>query len=397
MQAFPFILTDKQLVLVFTFKHEGFAVVLSRVFKTQIITTGAFVELKEVTCYRQRTPKRKVPVSLKMPKEMPQPADHLLKRTRATEAGTMAPLPSEDNRPVKSSVGGANDPQGLKGKCRGREADLEAHSEDSFRTITRSRASPNIYDSRAPLAFSQDGCHFNITVSVGVAERRLLHSEARQEAASMRFDRERGHCGGDAKPVLMLPKYRWNVSPPAMHVLTQGSESDLNGENEHMFIAGNILQKQKGEKRYNITSICSKAETARLTTAPAQATLPPGGCGADTSNRQRCVREAPGHVQPELTEETVPPLGECPPPERGRPPGPHRRQPAPGPSPSPPRGRAPVAPGRVEGADTCSWAKMHNGIWIHSHYSNMPPPLKVAEDECEDSSKGHQRLCARAT
>lgn len=39
-----------------------------------------------------------------------------------------------------------------------------------------------------------------------------------------------GHCGGDAKPVLMLPKYRWDVSPPAMHVLTQGSESDLNGE-----------------------------------------------------------------------------------------------------------------------------------------------------------------------
>lgn len=25
-----------------------------------------------------------------------------------------------------------------------------------------------------------------------------------------------------------------------------------------MFIAGNILQKQKGEKHYNITSICSK-------------------------------------------------------------------------------------------------------------------------------------------
>lgn len=32
-----------------------------------------------------------------------------------------------------------------------------------------------------------------------------------------------GHCGGDAK-------HRWDVSPPAMHVLTQGSENDLNGE-----------------------------------------------------------------------------------------------------------------------------------------------------------------------
>lgn len=59
------------------------------------------------------------------------------------------------------------------------------------------------------------------------------------------------------------------------------------------------------------------------------------------------MREAPGHVQPELAEKTVPPLGECPPPERSRPPGPHRRQPAPGPSPSPPRRRAPVAPGKL--------------------------------------------------
>lgn len=79
----------------------------------------------------------------------------------------------------------------------------------------------------------------------------------------------------------------------------------------------------------------------------AQATRPPGVCSADTLNRQHCVREAPGHVQPELAEKTVPPLGECPPPERSRPPGPHRRQPAPGPSPSPPRGRAPVAPGKL--------------------------------------------------
>lgn len=33
-----------------------------------------------------------------------------------------------------------------------------------------------------------------------------------------------------------------------------------------MFIAGNILQKQKGEKRYNITSICSKVWCVSLLT-----------------------------------------------------------------------------------------------------------------------------------
>lgn len=112
--------------------------------------------------------------------------------------------------------------------------------------------------------------------------------------------------------------------------------------------AGSELQREG--RRGDVLSRSSRdswAETARLKTAPAQATRPPGGCGADTSNRQRRVREASGHVQPELTEKTVPPLGECPPPERGRPPGPHRRQPAPGPSPSPPRGRAPVAPGKL--------------------------------------------------
>lgn len=28
--------------------------------------------------------------------------------------------------------------------------------------------------------------------------------------------------------------------------------------------------------------------------------------------------------------------------------------------------------GRVEGADMCSLAKMHSGIWVHSHYSKVP-------------------------
>lgn len=33
---------------------------------------------------------------------------------------------------------------------------------------------------------------------------------------------------------------------------------------------------------------------------------------------RRGVQKAPGHVQPELPEKTLQPLGECPPPERGR-------------------------------------------------------------------------------
>lgn len=28
--------------------------------------------------------------------------------------------------------------------------------------------------------------------------------------------------------------------------------------------------------------------------------------------------------------------------------------------------------GGAEGADSCSLAKMHSGIWIHSHYSKVP-------------------------
>lgn len=39
--------------------------------------------------------------------------------------------------------------------------------------------------------------------------------------------------------------------------------------------------------------------------------------------------------------------------------------------------------GHVEGADTCSWAKMHSGIWIHSHYSNVPAArVLVTGTEC---------------
>lgn len=40
-----------------------------------------------------------------------------------------------------------------------------------------------------------------------------------------------------------------------------------------------------------------------------------------TDRGTRCERQAPGHVQPELPEKTVQPLGECPPPERGERPG----------------------------------------------------------------------------
>lgn len=72
----------------------------------------------------------------------------------------------------------------------------------------------------------------------------------------------------------------------------------------------------------------------------------PAFLAAVRTDRPRCVQEAPGHVQPELPEKTLQPLGECPPPERGRSPG------APGPPRAPlpgllvPGGRAPVAPGK---------------------------------------------------
>lgn len=71
----------------------------------------------------------------------------------------------------------------------------------------------------------------------------------------------------------------------------------------------------------------------------------PPRCGQP--DRTRCVQEAPGHVQPELPEKTLQPLGECPLPERDRSPG------APGPPRAPlpglpaPGGRAPVAPGKA--------------------------------------------------
>lgn len=39
--------------------------------------------------------------------------------------------------------------------------------------------------------------------------------------------------------------------------------------------------------------------------------------------------------------------------------------------------------GRVEGADTCLLAEMHSGIWIHSHYSNVPAAgVLVTGTEC---------------
>lgn len=48
---------------------------------------------------------------------------------------------------------------------------------------------------------------------------------------------------------------------------------------------------------------------------------PPSRPRCGRTNGRRCVQEAPGHVQPELPEKTLQPLGECPPPERGQSPG----------------------------------------------------------------------------
>jgi hypothetical protein len=77
---------------------------------------------------------------------------------------------------------------------------------------------------------------------------------------------------------------------------------------------------------------------------PRRPALPAAGRADGQTDGQRCVQKAPGHVQPELSEKTLQPLGECPRPERGRSRGPSRRPPAP--SPPPPSGRAPVAPGK---------------------------------------------------
>lgn len=90
-----------------------------------------------------------------------------------------------------------------------------------------------------------------------------------------------------------------------------------------------------------------EAETAR---PPAAEGARPGDPSSQPRSGQtdglRCVQQAPGHVQPELPEKTLQPLGECPPPERGGSPG------APGPPRAPlpgvpaPGARAPVAPGK---------------------------------------------------
>ena len=90
-----------------------------------------------------------------------------------------------------------------------------------------------------------------------------------------------------------------------------------------------------------------EAETARPPAAErARPGDPPSRPRCGRTDGRRCVQEAPGHVQPELPEKTLQPLGECPPPERGRSPGPPGPPPAPLPSLPPPGGRAPVAPGK---------------------------------------------------
>lgn len=71
-----------------------------------------------------------------------------------------------------------------------------------------------------------------------------------------------------------------------------------------------------------------EAETARPRAAErARPGDPPSRPRCGRTDGRRCVQEAPGHVQPELPEKTLQPLGECPPPERSRslgPPGPRR-------------------------------------------------------------------------
>lgn len=92
-----------------------------------------------------------------------------------------------------------------------------------------------------------------------------------------------------------------------------------------------------------------EAETARPRAAErARPGYPPSPPRRGQTDRRRCVQEAPGHVQPELPEKTLQPLGECPLPKRGRSLGPlgPPRAPLPGFPPAPPGGRAPVAPGK---------------------------------------------------